>query len=125
MENLDQRIQKGLVVAFAEVVNQDEKEVNPTELWNWIQTVCKSCTFNSSEGLYINSTDAINQIELHKLKQMKEHYNTPAAKHPGEAKTLELLNRNHQWPEMRKDVDRYIQNCHICQCSKANHQKVH
>src|ERR1700737_276995 len=54
-ENLDKEVQKGLVVAFAEVVNGNE-EISPTELWNWIQNVCKDCPVDSSEGLCISST---------------------------------------------------------------------
>jgi len=81
MENLDLRRQKELVVVFTEVVNQEQEEINPTDLWNWIQNVCKSCRFGSSEGQCINSTEVTNEKELDKLKRMKEHHDTPAAGH--------------------------------------------
>jgi hypothetical protein len=39
-ENLDKKIRQGLVVAFAEVVNLDKDNVDPNDLWGWIQNVC-------------------------------------------------------------------------------------
>ena len=122
-ENLDKRIQQGLVVAFAEVVNQDKTD--PKELWSWIQNVCKDCPLDSSEGLCTNARVTSNNEDSDKLRLIKEHHDSPPAGHPGRAKTLELLKRNHQWPGMRKDVDRYVCNCHTCQRSKATHQKIH
>jgi hypothetical protein len=48
MENLNTKIHQGLVAAFAEVVNQDEKDVDPMELWNWIHNIGKDCPLDSS-----------------------------------------------------------------------------
>jgi hypothetical protein len=64
MENLTKKIQKGLEVAFAEVVNQSE-EVSPAEMLNWIQKVCKECLVDSSEGLCnnrISNTDTTERV---------------------------------------------------------------
>jgi beta-lactamase class D len=41
MENLDERIRKELIVAFAETVNMDNDFVNSKELWNWIKNSLK------------------------------------------------------------------------------------
>ena len=50
MENLDKKIWKQLIVAFAETVAINSKSVEPNELWNWIQNVCQPCPYDSSEG---------------------------------------------------------------------------
>jgi transposase InsO family protein len=55
-----------------------------------------------------------------KLKLIKDHHETPAAGHPGRAKTLELLARTYFWPKMRKEVDRFVRNCHACQRSRTS-----
>ena len=66
--------------------------------------------------LYIPGHD---DLRLHVLRQA---HDAPAAGHPGKAKTLELLTREYFWPGMRKDVDRYVRNCHPCQRAKASRQ---
>ena len=54
------------------------------------------------------------ELQLYLLQQ---HHNVPSAGHCGQAKTFKLLAREYTWFGMRKDVHRYIQNCHICQRS--------
>ena len=90
-ENLDKRIQKGLVVVFVEVVNREEEEVGPEELWNWIQNVCKDCPVDSSEGLCVNATKTINNDRSDVLQLIKEHRDLPAAGHQEEPKPSRLI----------------------------------
>ena len=66
--------------------------------------------------LYIPNSD---ELRLHILRQA---HNAPAAGHPVRAKTLELIGRDYFWPGMRKDVDRYVRNCHPCRRAKASRQ---
>ena len=56
------------------------------------------------------------ELRLHLLQQ---HHNSPAAGHPGRAKTYQLLGRKYFWPHMHEDVARYVKNCHICQRSRT------
>jgi len=42
--------------------------------------------------------------------------------HPGRAKTLELLARKYYWPSIRKDVDRFVRNWHVCRQTKSIQQ---
>jgi transposase InsO family protein len=57
-----------------------------------------------------------------RLHLMKRHHEAPNAGHPGRSKTLELLQRQYYWPTMRKDVERFVRNCHTCQrsCSRRH-----
>ena len=54
-----------------------------------------------------------------RLQLLQDHHDPPAMGHPGRAKTLELLARNYYWPSMRKDVDRFVRNCHVCRRTKS------
>jgi hypothetical protein len=112
-ENLDKRVRKGLIVAFAETVNLDNDLVNSEELWNWIK-----------HSLKMSETQIIPTDE-DKFKWIQECHNSPVVGHPGRVKTYSLLSRSHSWNQMRKEVDRYVRNCHTCQRSKATHGKNH
>jgi hypothetical protein len=100
MENLNKRIHQWLVVAFSDVVNLDEEEVDPRELRNWIQNICKNCPIDSSEGLSIKAIEIHNKDDFDELKLIKAHLDSPIAGHLGRAKTLDLIKSNHQWQAM-------------------------
>lgn len=42
------------------------------------------------------------------------HHDHITARHPGQAKTLEKIKEGYVWEGMRKDVDRYVDNCRVC-----------
>ena len=46
------------------------------------------------------------------------HYDVPAARHGGRWKTVELVTRNYWWPEMTRDVGKYVEGCDLCQRMK-------
>ena len=52
-----------------------------------------------------------------KLAIIRENHDAPAAGHPGRSKRDELSTRRYHWPSMRKEIARYVANCHICQQS--------
>ena len=39
--------------------------------------------------------------------------------HVGRDRTLQLISQSYFWPSMRKEVERFVQRCHICQVSKG------
>jgi len=41
---------------------------------------------------------------------------------PGRNRTLEILCLRFDWPEMRKDVETYVQRCQTCQQTKPRHE---
>src|SRR5690349_3402634 len=41
--------------------------------------------------------------------------------HPGKAKTLELITREYYGPNMRRDIQQFVRNCHTCRRTKATH----
>ena len=54
---------------------------------------------------------------------IREAHDPPACGHPGVHRTVELLQRNYYWPNMRLEVGQYIRNCYGCQRSKAPRDK--
>jgi len=36
---------------------------------------------------------------------------------------LELIKQNYWWPELKKDVKKYVQRCFKCQQNKVQHQE--
>ena len=65
-------------------------------------------------NLYVPDGD-----ELH-LRIIQDDHQTALAGHPGRAKTFDLLNRGSYWTDMRKDIHRYVQNCHDWQRSQSS-----
>ena len=47
-------------------------------------------------------------LQLHILR---DHHDAQAARHPGLARTLELVSRNFYWPGQRKYIHRYVDHC--------------
>jgi len=43
------------------------------------------------------------------------HHDIPAAGHGGRWKTVELVTRNYWWPEVTRDVGKYVEGCNLCQ----------
>jgi hypothetical protein len=76
------------------------------------------CTEQNERLLYQKRIYVPDYASL-KLKLIRDHHETPAAGHPGRAKTLELLARTYFWPKMRREVDRFVRNCHPCQRSRT------
>jgi transposase InsO family protein len=54
-----------------------------------------------------------------RTRLIREVHDQPSSGHQGEARTLEAIRRSYSWPELRKDVEQYIRNCHTCKRSKA------
>jgi len=65
------------------------------------------------DRIYVPASESL------RLQLIQDHHNPPAIGHPGRAKTLELLSRRYYWPSMRKDVERFVRNCHTCRRTKA------
>lgn len=54
---------------------------------------------------------------------LKECHDTRWAGHPGQRRTMALLETNYYWPRMDRDVDDYVRTCLVCQQDKVEHKK--
>ena len=52
-----------------------------------------------------------------------ECHDRPYVGHVGTHKTTKLVERNFWWPNIQRDVRRYVQTCHSCQANKGTNQK--
>ena len=52
------------------------------------------------------------------------HHDIPAARHGGKWKTVELVTRNYWWPEVMRDVEKYMKGCNLCQRMKNRTEEV-
>ena len=46
---------------------------------------------------------------------IKEGHDTAWAGHPGQKRTLALIEASYYWPRMRDDIEAYVRTCLICQ----------
>ena len=77
-----------------------------------------NCKERDSRLIYWDCIYVQDRVSLW-LRLLQDHHDPPAVGHPGLAETLELLARRYHWPSMRKDVDRFVSNCHVCRRSKS------
>lgn len=61
------------------------------------------------------------EIQLNLLEQ---HHDNPAARHQGQARTLELPSRRYYWSEMKISVNKCVDSCEVRQRSKGSKQWV-
>ena len=57
-----------------------------------------------------------------RLDCLQDVHDSPLAGHPGINKTCERMQQKYWWPGWRKDVLRYVRECHKCQVNKASTQ---
>ena len=48
------------------------------------------------------------------------HYDVPVAGYRRRQKIIELVLRNYWWPEVTRDIRKYVNSCDICQNKKQN-----
>jgi hypothetical protein len=64
-----------------------------------------------------------NKEICHKILEL--FHDSPAAGHPGRAKTLELVSRNYWWPQIAKYVNDFVDGCERCKQTKVFPAKTH
>jgi hypothetical protein len=57
-----------------------------------------------------------------KRKIIKAHHDPPVHGHPGINRTIQIVERNYWWPQLRQDVKDYVQGCADCQRHKVNNR---
>jgi hypothetical protein len=77
--------------------------------------------FSIKDGLLVFTQDRVYLPKWRNVRKevLHECHDSPWAGHPGQKRTLALLERGFYWQNMRKDVDEYVRSCLICQQDKA------
>ncbi|HXN89892.1 MAG TPA: RNase H-like domain-containing protein, partial [Candidatus Sulfotelmatobacter sp.] len=82
--------------------------------------------FSMQDDLVLyNGLVYVPQNDLVKTKIVKTCHDSVTAGHPGQAKTLELVNRDYHWPRMHQFVNEYVNSCDTCCRNKAPRQQPH
>ncbi|KAG8703852.1 hypothetical protein FRC09_003909 [Ceratobasidium sp. 395] len=53
---------------------------------------------------------------------IESRHDSPTAGHPGQFRTLELVNRKYTWPSMKRSVNQYVSHCESCIRNKHSNQ---
>ena len=59
-----------------------------------------------------------------KTEIIQLHHDVPIAGHGEKWKTVELITRNYWWPEVTREVGRYVEGCDLCQQMKNRTEEV-
>ena len=54
---------------------------------------------------------------------MQEAHSTPYTVHPGSTKMYHDIKGNFWWPNMKREIAKFVLECPICQQVKVDHQK--
>jgi hypothetical protein len=71
---------------------------------------------------YKNGRQVITNIGSGTRAVIAAHHDAPVHGHPGIARTIQLIERNHWWPGMRTETTNYIKGCTECQHHKINNR---
>ncbi len=82
----------------------------------------KNC-WTQNEILYHDSQLWVSFNELLQMNLICEIHDQSSIDHSEILRTVKIIKRNYYWSSMRKTIDRYIQNCYICQRSKTSRDK--
>ncbi len=99
---------------LCEAIARDETQYKDIKLKNcWTQ----------NEILYHDSQLWVSFNELLQMNLIREMHDQSSVDHSDIFRTVKVIKRNYYWSFMRKTIDRYIQNCYICQRSKTSRNK--
>ncbi len=97
-----------------EAIARDETQYEDIKLKNcWTQ----------NEILYHDNQLWVSFNELLQMNLIREIYDQSSIDHSEILRTVKIIKRNYYWSSMRKTIDRYIQNCYVCQRSKTSRNK--
>jgi transposase InsO family protein len=95
------------------------------ELWkDKSRGTIKSTEWSESEGLLMFRS----KIYVPKDRDLRrhiveQHHNKRITGHAGRFKTLELVARNHWWPQMSRYIGMYMKHCDLCNRNKVQHRR--
>ncbi|GIZ39392.1 hypothetical protein CKM354_000277800 [Cercospora kikuchii] len=80
------------------------------------------CELREDLLFYRNRLYVPNNEELYD-QVLRLCHETPAAGHPGRARTYQIVSRDYYWPGMSAYIRRWVQNCHVCSRIKPSRQR--
>ncbi|QRW09646.1 Transposon Tf2-1 polyprotein [Ceratobasidium sp. AG-Ba] len=111
-EVLDDRIRNAYLQdeRLAHIIEALQKS-NKVKNWTWDNGLLMF-----KNNIYIPNNDSIRKDIL------ASRHDNLAAGHPGQFRTLELVNRKYYWKSLKKTVNLYVSNCELCIRNKHSNQ---
>ncbi len=98
-----------------EAIARDETQYEDIKLKNcWTQ----------NEILYHDSQLWVSFNKLLQMNLIREIHDQSSVDHSDILRTVKVIKWNYYWSSMWKTIDRYIQNCYVCQYSKTSRDKL-
>jgi len=80
--------------------------------------------FTVADGfLFCNQKLYVPNVRELKTELLQEAHDLPLSGHLGALRTTELLTRNYYWPNLYRDVKKYVASCLSCQSNKTSNQR--
>ena len=76
------------------------------------------------EGMFFKGIQLCIPRSSMRLNIIKEKHSGGLARHFGIDKTLSLLKEKYYWPQMYKDVQKFVKSCGVCQVAKGVSQNI-
>ena len=111
-------------------IRVQEKISSLTELSDEFKKIAKDFRTDKQHELYKrpsakHQTARIVIPQSQKFQTMEENHDDPLAGHFGKKNTLDRLIRKYYWPNMKKDVDDFVESCPECQKRAPRSGEVH
>jgi hypothetical protein len=111
---LPERLFARAITTIKQQHRQDEERLKP-----WIDPH----QLKQLNGVWYKEGRVVVTDELSgKRNIIRTHHNPPVHGHPGINRTIQIVERNYWWPQLRQDVKDYVQGCADCQCHKVNNR---
>ncbi|KEP45803.1 putative Transposon Tf2-1 polyprotein, partial [Rhizoctonia solani 123E] len=105
---------------IGEAIYEDERSKEILEL---LQKKKEVKDWELQEGLlYHKGKVFVPKNDLIRNHILESRHDALAVGHPGQLRTLELVNRTFWWPSMKKFVKSYVEHCEVCIRSKPSNQ---
>jgi hypothetical protein len=111
---LPERLFARTTVTVEQQHRQDEERLKP-----WIDPH----QLKQLNGVWYKEGRVVVTDELSgKRNIIRAHHDPPVHGHPGINRTMQIVERNYWWPQLRQDVKDYVQGCTDCQRHKVNNR---
>ena len=96
------------------VYQQDEDMLKAWIDLQWLKKV-EDCWYKDGRRVVTNAAAEHRTL-------IQNHHDLPVYGHPGISRTIRLIERYYWWPNMRKEITKYVQGCADCQHHKVNNR---
>ena len=120
MEQLVKGPEKEIVKKIKKARDKDEEVIKAIEEMKKAGVkMLRNEEWQIEEGLVLKEGRVyVPKDEKLRVEIIQLHHDIPITGHEGQWKTVELVTRNYWWPEVTKEVKRYVEGCDQCQRMK-------